>query len=87
MEDDPPLDIDDGLLVEQVAREITQRHGKRALVFAREQSEIAAELNDAISVKAWRDIAEAIEGLQPDQRPKLRPSDFATFSTFGAASR
>ena len=56
--------------VEQIAREIIQSFDKQALAFARAQAEIVAELNDPISAQAWRDIADAIDRIQSQQRSK-----------------
>jgi hypothetical protein len=57
--------------VEQIAQEIIQSFGERALAFAREQAEIVAELNDTISVQVWRDITDTIDRMQTSQRSKI----------------
>ena len=56
--------------VDQISREIIQSFDKQALAFARAQAEIVAELNDPISAQAWRDIADAIDRIQSQQRSK-----------------
>jgi len=49
--------------VEQVARELIDHHGPDALRIVRERAEIAGQLGDQLSAKAWRDIADTIERL------------------------
>jgi hypothetical protein len=54
---------DDDDLVEQVAREYVERHGRDSLPILRERAEIADEFGDVVSAEAWRDIADAAERM------------------------
>jgi hypothetical protein len=56
-------DDDDDDLVEQVAREYVQRHGRDSLAILRERAELADEMGDVVSAEAWRDIADAAERM------------------------
>ena len=54
---------DDDDLVEQVAREYVQRHGRDSLPILRERADMAEELGDVFSAEAWREIADAAERM------------------------
>jgi hypothetical protein len=56
--------MDDDHIVEQVARQMHERHGPDAAPRAREQAEIADGIGDPLSADAWRDIANALKRLQ-----------------------
>ena len=55
---------DDGPLVEQAARDLIQQHGPKAAEIARGQADAADALSDPMAAKTWRDIADAIDGMQ-----------------------
>jgi hypothetical protein len=55
--------VSDRKLVERVAREFIDRHGSDALLIIREYAEISDGIQDELSCKAWRDIADAVERL------------------------
>ena len=55
----------DALLVQQTARKMLDRDGARARRIAIDYAELAHELGDTFSAEAWRNIANAIERLQP----------------------
>ena len=52
-----------GEAVERVAREFVDRNGYEALQMLRELAAAAEDIHDAISAKAWRDIADAVERM------------------------
>jgi hypothetical protein len=53
---------DDGDLVEQAAREAIDQYGDGAVSVLRERAEVA-DLGDLLAAEAWRDIADAAEGM------------------------
>jgi hypothetical protein len=55
--------MDDADLVVAVAADEVRRHGEKAQARLWEHAEIAAGLNDRLSVEAWADIPEAAERL------------------------
>ena len=55
--------MDDADLVVTVAADVVRRYGEEALPHLYDRAEIAAGLNDAASVEAWLDIADAAERL------------------------
>jgi hypothetical protein len=54
---------DDGDLVEQAAREAIDQYGDGAVSVLRERAEVADHLGDLLAAEAWRDIADATEGM------------------------
>jgi CheY-like chemotaxis protein len=60
---------EDARLVQEVALEMTQRHGD-ARARAHEAEEIDRAKGDELSAKAWHDIAKALDLLQPEPRRK-----------------
>ena len=52
-----------GEAVERVARQFIERNGADALQMLRELAAAAEDIHDAISAKAWRDIADAAERM------------------------
>ena len=59
--------MDDGDIVESIARGMIERFGDGAVSFVLEQAEIADALPDPLSGETWRDIGHAIERLR--QKP------------------
>jgi hypothetical protein len=59
--------MDNGESVEQVAREYVRRHGADSVPILRERADLADELADDASAKAWRDIADAAERILRDK--------------------
>ena len=55
--------MENGEAVNQAAREAIDQHGGNAVGLLRERAEIADQLGDAPSAKAWRDIADAAERM------------------------
>ena len=55
--------MDDADLVVAVAADMVRRYGKDALSHLREQAEIAAGIDDDLSLNAWTDIAGAVAML------------------------
>jgi hypothetical protein len=54
---------DDGDLVEQAAREAIDQYGDGAVSVLGERAEVADHLGDLLAAEAWRDIADAAEGM------------------------
>jgi len=55
--------MENGEAVDQAAREAIDRHGDDAVSILRERAEVADQLGDELSAKAWRDIADAAERM------------------------
>ena len=55
--------MENGEAVEQAAREAIDQHGNDAVSILRERAEIADQLGDELSAKAWRDIADAVQSI------------------------
>jgi hypothetical protein len=55
--------MENGEAVSQSAREAIDQHGDNAVSILRERAEVADQLGDQLSAKAWRDIADAAEGM------------------------
>jgi len=55
--------MENGEAVDQAAREAVDQHGTDAVSVLRERAEVADQLGDELSAKAWRDIADAAERL------------------------
>jgi len=54
---------DDQNMVDQVARQFIDQHGKSAPDILRQHADIAATQGNGLSTQAWLDIAEAAERL------------------------
>ena len=54
---------DDQKMIDHVARQFIDRHGKRAPDILRQHADIAATQGNGLSTRAWLDIAEAAERL------------------------
>ena len=55
--------MENGEAVEQAAGEAIDQHGNDAVSILRERAEIADQLGDELSAKAWRDIADAVQSI------------------------
>jgi hypothetical protein len=55
--------MEDGDLVEKVAREFVEQHGPDAVPILREHAEAADMNGDGLSAQTWRDIADAAERI------------------------
>ena len=63
--------MDDATLVKIVAAQYVRDRGSAAIRHLREMQELAADLSDADSAEAWRDIEEAAQAILHSMTPDI----------------
>ena len=68
-----PDRLTDAAVLDRVAREMFDLYGDEAVGRLRDQACIAADIGDSVSVRAWLDIAEAVQDLLLEQAAATLP--------------